>query len=216
MPSMPKLLVMSLCAAMIVAGSAEARRMGGGRSVGAKPPEVPAAAMNSAGTMNAGARVQSPAARAMTGVDVRNAVVVGVAAGATTAMIRNANADSRSDPRSDASSQGPAAVPASTHTLASVESKLLRKDAELARERAAEMAATKQFDESAAKAAEKAAEKSPADLARERKNAEDKAAAKAREDARKMKLAREQSCRIEPVMTDKMLANCQKVWREPT
>lgn len=223
MPSMPKLLVLSLCTALVVAGSAEARRIGGGRSVGMKVES--AAPSMTASTVHTpvinGASSESAVVRAVTGADMKTAVVGGVTAGMARAALRNANAEAQSDPSPATPGGMPqqyASAPTGESPLstAAAESRLRKLDADLERERAAKALAARLFDQTADKAGEieKPPVKTPAEIAREKKEAAEKAAAARIEEERRMKLAREQACRIEPVMSDKAIANCRKIFRE--
>ena len=55
--------------------------------------------------------------------------------------------------------------------------------------------------------------KTAAERRREQKEAEEKAEVERKDDARRIQLAKEASCRIEPVMSDIALATCRQVWR---
>ena len=229
MSSMPKFLVLSLCAAMlVVAASAEAVRFGG-RDVGVKASGTTDSTSGTSGgttagllgkteatTVGATVKLESPAARAITGTDIKDSVAARVAAAAALGAARNAHADGRSDSTASAgnSQEGLQTVSYQPRLIDGRPSK----NPDLDRERAAEALAVRLFDQSAEKAADILAKpvKSAAELAREKKEAAQKAITARVEEERKMKLAREQSCRIEPVMSDKAIANCLKIFREPS
>lgn len=232
MSSMPKFLVLSLCAAMlVVAASAEAVRFGG-RDVGVKAGGTTDSTSGTSGgttagllgkteatTVGATVKLESPAARAITGTDIKDSVAARVAAAAALGAARNAHADGRSDSTASTASAGNSQEGLQT---VSYQPRLIdgrpSKNPDLDRERAAEALAVRLFDQSAEKAADILAKpvKSAAELAREKKEAAQKALTARVEEERKMKLAREQSCRIEPVMSDKAIANCLKIFREPS
>jgi hypothetical protein len=240
MNAMPRILVMSVCAAMLVAASsADARRVGGARSIGAVPSGAATARAPEAATttISYSPRVQAPVAtaaprpesataRTVTGFDTKTAVVAGVTVAAARASLRNAQADgqdgSGSPSSQSVSSRGFQTVSAPASSRSSTQSQSIAdgkpsKDPDLDRERAAEALAVRMFDRSAEKAVELMEKpKSVAELARENRLAAEKAAAARVEEERKMKLAREASCQIHPVMSDKAIANCQKVFREPS
>ena len=205
MSSMSKLLMLPLCAALLtVAASADAVRFGG-RDIGVKP---------EATSGGASGKVESPLARAITGGDIKDSIDAKVAAAAAAGAARNAQAEARSDSLANAGSSADG-VQAVSYQPRLVDGRP-SKSPDLDRERAAEAQAVRLFDQSAEKAAEMLAKpvKSASELAREKKEAAAKAIAARIEEERKMKLAREQSCRIEPVMSDKAIANCLKIFRE--
>ena len=229
MTTMSKFLVLPLCAAMLTfAASADAVRFGG-RDVGLKAGGATdgtsggtgAAAAGSSGkaeatTVGATGKVESPVARAITGADIKDAVAAKVAAAAAVGAARNAHAESRSDPSPSTMNN------AEGLQTASYQPRLTdgrpSKTPDVDRERAAEAQAQRLFDQSAEKAADMLSKpvKSAAELAREKKESAEKVTLARIDEERKMKLAREQSCRIEPVMSDKAIANCLKIFREPS
>ena len=207
MATMSKFLVLPLCAAMLTfAASADAVRFGG-RDIGAKA---------EATTVGATVKLESPAARAITGADIKDAVAAKVAAAAAVGAARNAHAEAKADSSATTMSnaEGLQTVSYQPRPIDGRPSKT----PDLDRERAAEAQAMRLFDQSAEKAAADLAKpvKSAAEIAREKKEAAEKARLARIEEERKMKLAREQSCRIEPVMSDKAIANCLKIFREPS
>lgn len=234
MTTTSKLLVLPLCAAMLmVAASADAVRFGG-RDVGVKAPgsssgdgaSMAASSGPATGllgraeptTVGATVKVESPAARAIAGADIKDAVAAKVAAAAAIGASRNAQAEAKFDSSANAGNSGTADGLQTVSYQPRLTEARPSKNPELDRERAAEALAVRLFDQSAEKAGDMLAKpvKSAAEITREKKIAADKAVAARVEEEKKMKLAREQSCRIEPVMSDKAIANCLKIFREPS
>jgi hypothetical protein len=71
----------------------------------------------------------------------------------------------------------------------------------------------RKMDSDAAKPVAATPVKTAAERRREKAEAEKKAAAEAAAELKRVKLAREMSCQIKPVMTDAEIANCKEVWR---
>ena len=210
MSVLPKLLIMSIAVAatIAVATPADGRRFTATRPNDAEAPEsVPATA----------ARVEPVAAAKpsfIPGIDARNAVIAGVAAGAATAVARNARAEAQFDSASSSVASGPGA---SLVSLEATEARLKRMDANAGRQKPNDANPTMLYDKKIEKpGAEKAdapVVKSASEIRREKKEADELAAAARIEGEKKIKLAREMSCRVEPVMSDAAIATCQKVFR---
>ena len=223
MTSTPKFLVLPLCAAVLVfTAPANAVRFGG-RDIGPKTGDAsvagaPGKAETTTETTTVGStkKLESPAARTIAGADIKDAIAAKVAAAAAIGAARNAHAEGRSDPSVNAENAGDGMQTVSYQPR--LTDGRPSKTPDLDRERAAEAQAVRLFDQSAKEAAALLAKpvKSAAEIARDRKEAADKAMAMRIDDERKTKLAREQSCRIEPVMSDKAIANCLKIFREPS
>jgi hypothetical protein len=71
----------------------------------------------------------------------------------------------------------------------------------------------RKMDSDATKPKDATPVKTAAERRREKVEADKKAAAEAAAELKRVKLAREMSCQIKPVMTDAEIANCREVWR---
>jgi hypothetical protein len=193
-------ILMSAMLAAGIAGTADAKRLGGGKTSGVAKPEVNTSISSSAPKA---APAPAPAAAPSATKKVIAGAAVGAAAGVVAgAALANAGSAQAAAP---AAGDQPSATPAATSaTLAASEARLRRLDAEAARDKTG-------GDKDAAATPPPA--KSAAERRRERIEMEQKRLADQKAEAQRVKLAREMSCQIRPVMTDAEISNCRAVWR---
>jgi hypothetical protein len=186
-------------ATALLAGAADAKRLGGGKTTStATPSAKPAAAAPAA---PAAAAPASPAPAPSATKKVVAAAAVGAAAGVV-AGAAMAGSPPSSAAANDASAQQGSAAPMQAAAGTPGSSRI---DATEARLRKMDSDATKPKDATPVKTA--------AERRREKVEADKKAAAEAAAELKRVKLAREMSCQIKPVMTDAEIANCREVWR---
>lgn len=211
----PSLLCLVLAAALsTLASDADARRLIGGRPIGEQAAET---GTDASPVAKVETSASSGLTSALSGGDMKRSVVTGVTAGIAAGTMRNAAADARESAAagSISTSQSPSspsltspASPASLNSIAATEARLRKMDTLAEREKSRD-SATRPIDSTA----ETPVVKTAAERRREQKEAEEKAELDRKEDARRIQLAKEASCRIEPVMSDIALATCRQVWR---
>lgn len=184
-------------ATVIVAGAADAKRLGGGKTISAATPVSSSAKPVSIGASMTSASPVAPSAT--------KKVIAGAAVGAAAGVVAGA-ALAGAAPDNNAQRPGDGSATAAP-TLAAGTPGANRIDATEARLRKLDAEAGKPKEVSATPV------KTAAERRREKLEADKKAAAEAAAEMKRAKLAREMSCEIKPVMSDAEILHCRDVWR---
>jgi len=196
-------------AATFLAAGADAKRLGGGKTSAVSTAKPAAAAPAAPAASATAAKPAAPAATAPTAPpapppSATKKVVAAAAVGAAAGVVAGA-AMAGSAPNSAAASDASAQQGAATMQVTAGAPAGGRIDATEARLR--------KMDAEAAKPKDATPVKTAAERRREKAEADQKARMEAAAEMKRVKLAREMSCQIKPVMTDAEIANCRNVWR---
>ena len=175
--------------ALAMSGQADAKKLFGGKTVGTAKPAASAPAA-------------APAAAAPKGMSTASKVAIGAGVGAAAGLVAGAaiaGAAPASAPPPDAA---PAAAPVAAPAVVDSSPRM-----------AANEPAVTKLESEGTKARAAMPVKTAAERRREKLEAEQRAIAERKADARRAQLAREASCQIKPVMTDAEITNCKQAWR---